>query len=135
VKRQRRVLVVDDDELTLEILDTILDLEDFQVQTVRNGAGALAAIADAPPDVVVLDVMMPDIDGLEVCRRIRADVGSRDIPIVLLTARDQAVDRREGLAAGADAYVTKPFSPLKLIETITEIDSQRRRRPQGEEVS
>lgn len=132
---KRRVLVVDDDDLTLEILGTILDLEDFEVQTVRDGAGALAAIADAPPDVVVLDVMMPDIDGLEVCRRIRADERTRDLPIVLLTARDQAEDRREGLAAGADAYVTKPFSPLKLIETITQIDAQRRRRPHSEEAS
>lgn len=121
----RRVLVVDDDDLTLEILATILNLEDFEVVTAVDGAGALAAAEATPPDVVVLDVMMPDIDGLEVCRRLRAREATRTVPVILLTARDRPDDREAGLAAGADAYVTKPFSPLALIETIAGIQARR----------
>jgi DNA-binding response OmpR family regulator len=121
----RRVLVVDDDDLTLEILATILNLEDFEVVTAVDGAGALAAAEATPPDVVVLDVMMPDIDGLEVCRRLRAREATRTVPVILLTARDRPDDREAGLAAGADAYVTKPFSPLGLIETIAGIQARR----------
>lgn len=119
---RRRVLVVDDDALTIEILRTILDLEDFDVRTATDGAAALAAIEAERPDVVVLDVMMPNMSGLEVCERLRAEPETKDLPIILLTARDGEADRRDGLASGADAYLTKPFSPLKLIEIITRID-------------
>ena len=121
----RRVLVVEDDELTREILATILDLEEFEVVVAANGEQGLAAVAAAPPDVVVLDVMMPGIDGFEVCRRLRADGATADIPVILLTARDTEEDRRLGDAAGADAYLTKPFSPLSLIETIHGIEERR----------
>ena len=120
----RRVLVVDDDALTREILATILDLEEFDVDLAEDGEQALAAIASAVPDVVVLDVMMPGIDGFEVLRRLRADEATASLPVILLTARDTADDRREGEEAGADAYLTKPFSPLALIATIDGIDAR-----------
>ena len=119
---KRRVLVVDDDVLTLEILRTILDLEHFEVRTAVDGEAAIAAVAEQIPDVLVLDVMMPGLTGFEVCTLLRSKPETADLPIVLLTARDGDGDRREGLACGADAYLTKPFSPLKLIETIAGID-------------
>ncbi len=119
---KRRVLVVDDDELTLEILRTILDLEDFEVRTATSGQGALDEVDAERPDVVVLDVMMPDIDGFEVCARLRGDPATATLPIILLSARDREEDRRQGLDAGATAYLTKPFSPLSLIETLSVLD-------------
>lgn len=119
---KRRVLVVDDDALTLEILRTILDLEDFVVRTAEDGEAAIAAVADELPDVLVLDVMMPGLNGFEVCSHLRSQPETSELPIVLLTARDSAEDRRRGLACGADAYLTKPFSPLQLMETIRGID-------------
>lgn len=125
----RRVLVVEDDPLTLEILRTILDLEDFAVRTATDGESALVAVAEEVPDVMVLDVMMPGLSGFEVCRRLRGQEATADLPIVLLTARDSDDDRRRGRDCGADAYLTKPFSPLKLIETIAGIDRTRLGRP------
>lgn len=117
----RRVLVVDDDELTREILATILDLEEFEVTLADDGEQALASVAESVPEVVVLDVMMPGIDGFEVCRRLKGDAATADLPVILLTARGSADDRRAGEEAGADAYLTKPFSPLALIDTIERI--------------
>lgn len=114
-----RVLVVDDDPLIREVLQTILNLRELEVTTASDGAEALALLAEDPlPDVVVCDVMMPGIDGLEVCRRIKGDPRTTSVPVILLTARDRAEDRAAGEAAGCDDYVTKPFSPLGLIERI-----------------
>ncbi len=119
---KRRVLVVDDDQLTLEILTTILDLEEFDVDTASDGEAALEKLqVDNLPDVVVLDVMMPGKDGFEVCRVIKDDPRTKDIPVVLLTAKDLDQDREQGLRAGADAYLTKPFSPLELIDKLGEL--------------
>lgn len=117
----RRVLVVDDDELTLDVLDTVLDLEEFDVLTAADGERALTVVRDEHPDVVLLDVMMPGMDGLDVCRRIKGDPKTADIPVVLLTALDQDEDRRAGEEAGCDAYLTKPFSPLELIDRLSEV--------------
>ena len=118
----RRVLVVDDDELTPDILTTILDLEQFDVDVAEDGETALTCVTDRRPDVVVLDVMMPGIDGFEVCRRIKDDPSTADLPVVLLTARDTDDDRRRGHEAGCDAYLTKPFSPLSLIMAIDQLE-------------
>ena len=115
---KRRVLVVDDDELILEILRTILDLEEFDVVTAPGGQAALDLVGREPPDVVVLDVMMPGTDGYEVCRAIKADPKTADVPVVLLTALDRDEDRTAGKEAGCDAFLTKPFSPLALIDTL-----------------
>jgi CheY-like chemotaxis protein len=119
--RQRRVLVVDDDPLILEVLKTVLDLEEFDVVTAADGEAGLERLREQRPDVVVCDVMMPGIDGLEVCRRIKAERETADLPVVLLTARDRAEDRAAGEAAGCDAYLTKPFSPLHLIDVIGDV--------------
>jgi CheY-like chemotaxis protein len=127
VSRPRTVLLVDDDPLILEVLRTVLDLEEFDVTTASNGRDALAAVEAAPPDVVVCDVMMPGMTGLEVCRTVKAAPETADVPVVLLTARDRPEDRQEGLDAGCDAYLTKPFSPLELIDVIRGV------RPRGDD--
>ena len=118
---KRHVLVVDDDPLILEVLRTVLDLEEFRVSTATDGETGLAMLAQDRPDVVVVDVMMPGLDGLEVCRRIKGDPATASLPVVLLTARDRVEDQEAGEAAGCDAYLTKPFSPLYLIDVIAEI--------------
>jgi CheY-like chemotaxis protein len=115
---RRTVLLVDDDPLILEILRTILDLEEFEVATATDGRQALDAVDHTRPDVVVCDVMMPELDGFEVCRTLKSEPATADLPVILLTARDRPEDRRAGEDAGCDAYLTKPFSPLQLIDVI-----------------
>jgi two-component system response regulator MprA len=105
---QARVLVVDDDPQLREALTRALELDDYQVGTANNGAQALEAISARRPDVVVLDVMMPYVGGLDVCRTLRERKDR--LPILVLTARDEVGDRVAGLDAGADDYLTKPFA-------------------------
>jgi two-component system, OmpR family, response regulator MprA len=102
-----RILVVDDDRAVRDALRRALALEGYGVQTAEGGAQALTLVAQAVPDAVVLDVGMPDIDGLEVCRRLRK-LGNR-VPILIVTARDAVADRIDGLDVGADDYMVKPF--------------------------
>jgi two-component system response regulator MprA len=102
------ILVVDDEPALRAALSRALELAGFRVRTASNGAVALQQIAEHPPDVMVLDVMMPTVGGLEVCRRLRAS-GNR-LPVLILTARDQVGDRVDGLDAGADDYLVKPFA-------------------------
>src|SRR4051812_10669428 len=102
-----RVLVVDDDRAVRDAVRRALTLGGYDVETAEDGEQALSRVATAVPDVVVLDVGMPDIDGLEVCRRLRG-AGNR-VPVLMLTARDAVADRIDGLDAGADDYLVKPF--------------------------
>ena len=115
---RQRVFLVDDDPTLLEVLTTALNLEELDVVPASDGETALRIAADGAVDVVVCDVGMPDPDGLEVCRRLKTDPRTEDLPVILLTGRDTDEDRSRGLAAGCDAYVTKPFSPLELLELI-----------------
>jgi two-component system response regulator MtrA len=110
-----RVLIVDDDLALAEMLGIVLRNEGLEVSHVADGAGALAAFRDAKPDLVLLDVMLPGLDGMEVCRRIRAESG---VPIVMLTAKGDTVDVVVGLESGADDYVVKPFKPKELVARI-----------------
>jgi two-component system response regulator MprA len=103
-----RILVVDDEPAVREAVDRALRLEGYQTEMVPDGRAALDALAERPPDAVVLDVLMPELDGLEVCRRLRA-AGDRT-PVLVLTARDAVSDRVRGLDAGADDYLVKPFA-------------------------
>ncbi|HEY7633497.1 MAG TPA: response regulator transcription factor [Thermoleophilaceae bacterium] len=107
-----RVLVADDERAVRESLRRALILEGYEVELATGGREALASVGAGRADVVVLDVLMPDIDGLEVCRRLRHE-GDR-VPVLMLTARDAVSDRVEGLEAGADDYLVKPFSLLEL---------------------
>jgi two-component system, OmpR family, response regulator len=108
-----RVLVVDDEPSLSELLSMALRYEGWEVRTAADGAAAVRTAREFRPDVVVLDVMLPDVDGLEVLRRLRA--GSADVPVLFLTARDAVEDRVAGLTAGGDDYVTKPFSLEELV--------------------
>lgn len=108
-----RVLVVDDEPAVREVLARILEVEGFEVALVGDGRAAVRAQASAPADAVLLDVLMPGLDGLEVCRRLR-DTGDRT-PVLMLTARDGVGDRVAGLEAGADDYLPKPFALEELL--------------------
>ena len=110
-----RVLVVDDDLALAEMLGIVLHNEGLDVVHCADGSSALAVFRESRPDVVLLDVMLPGIDGIEVCRRIRAESG---IPIVMLTARTDTIDVVVGLESGADDYVSKPFKPQELIARV-----------------
>ncbi len=107
-----RVLVVDDDPTVREVVLSYLKAEQYDVGEAADGETALAMIGRERPDLVVLDVMLPGLDGLEVCRRVRADT---DLPIIMLTALGSEADRVVGLELGADDYLTKPFSPRELV--------------------
>ena len=108
-----RILVVDDEPSVRDALDRALRLDGYKVALAPDGRSALEALADDPPDAVVLDVLMPAPDGLEVCRRLRA--AGDHTPVLLLTARDAVPDRVRGLDAGADDYLTKPFALEELL--------------------
>jgi len=108
---QRRVLVVEDEPTIAESVAARLTAEGFAVEVARDGPSAVAAAEATQPDLVVLDVMLPGFDGLEVCRRIQA---RRPVPVLMLTARDDETDVLVGLAVGADDYLTKPFSIREL---------------------
>jgi two-component system OmpR family response regulator len=103
-----RLLVVDDEEALLDLLGDALRFAGYDVRTARSGFEALRAAADDRPDLLVLDVNLPDLDGFEVCQRLRRD--GEDVPVVFLTARDDPSDLRTGFTRGGDDYVTKPFS-------------------------
>jgi two-component system response regulator MprA len=108
-----RILVVDDEPQLQRALERALKLEGYEVDLAADGERALGAIAQRPPDAVVLDVLMPGVDGLEACRRLRA--GGDRTPVLMLTARDGVSDRVDGLDAGADDYLVKPFALQELL--------------------
>jgi DNA-binding response OmpR family regulator len=115
------ILVVDDDRVVRELLRMNFELEGHDVREAADGTRAIAAVHEERPDAVLLDVMMPAPDGFDVCAQLRADPTTAAIPVVLLTARALAADRVRGHDAGADAYVTKPFDPLELVELVEEL--------------
>ena len=111
----KKVLVVDDDVKTVELVRLYLDRDGYQVLTAYNGVEALRLAHENYPDLIVLDLMLPDIDGLEVCRTLRRE---SDVPIIMLTARTTDQDKLTGLDLGADDYITKPFSPKELVARV-----------------
>jgi len=111
------ILVVDDEASVVEVVTLYLQREGFQVRVARDGRQALAAIRAQLPALIVLDLMLPAVDGLEIMRRLRDDLAS-DVPVIMLTARRQETDRIYGLELGADDYVTKPFSPAELVSRV-----------------
>ena len=115
------MLVVDDDRVIQQLVEVNLELEGHDIATAGNGEEALAKAVEFNPDVIVLDVMMPKMDGREVCRRLKADPRTADIPVVFLSARAQEMDVNSGLDIGAAAYLTKPFDPADLLETIDRV--------------
>lgn len=118
------VLIVEDDRNTAALVATYLEKEGFETRQVHDGAAALALAEKTPPGFVILDVMLPGADGWEICRQLRR---FSDVPILMLTAREEEIDRVLGLSLGADDYVVKPFSPRELVERVKAI--LRRTRP------
>lgn len=115
----KRILIIEDHADIRRLVRMTLEFEDYEVHEAVNGPMGVAAAAELRPDVILLDVMMPGaFNGLEACRLLRADPNLQQAAIVMLSARGQSQDREAGLAAGADAYLVKPFSPLNLIDTI-----------------
>ena len=117
--RLPRILVVDDEPSILETVGGVLRDEGFEVDTASTARGAMSAAAATRPDMIVLDIMLPDFDGVEITRRLRAD--GRDVAVLFLTARDAVEDRIAGLRIGGDDYVTKPFSLDELVERVRAI--------------
>lgn len=111
----QRILVVDDDTALAEMIGIVLESEGFDVSFCADGTEALGAFRESRPDLVLLDLMLPGIDGIEVCHRIRRE---SDIPVIMLTARSDTLDVVTGLEAGADDYVAKPFKPQELVARI-----------------
>ena len=114
----QRVLVVDDEPNIVMSLRFLMEKEGFEVEVAPTGEAALAALGRQPADLVLLDVMMPELDGFEVCQRIRDNPAWRRTKVIMLTARGRDVERDKGLALGADLYVTKPFSTRDLVAQV-----------------
>ena len=113
----KQILVVDDEKTIVEVVSLYLKRDGFAVRHAMTGPEALSAFAEQTPDLIVLDVMLPGVDGFEVLRNIR-EVHKSDVPIIMLTARGQEIERILGLESGADDYVTKPFSPQELVARV-----------------
>lgn len=113
-----RILVVDDEENIVQLVRSILERQGYAVDTASDGVEALSAIFDRRPDLVVLDVMMPRMDGLTLVEHLRHDPALSDLPVLLLTAKSQDSDILDGYGAGADIYLTKPFRPEELVEFV-----------------
>lgn len=118
VNHPSRILLIEDDKDIVELVRYNLEKESFQVLSSGDGPGGLALIRKSPPDLLILDLMLPKVSGLEICKEIRRDERLNRLPILMLTARGEEADRVVGLELGADDYVTKPFSPRELVARI-----------------
>ena len=116
--RRELVLVADDDEDIVRFVEVNLRLEGFEVDTASDGNVALQSAQDSIPDLILLDIMMPEMDGFEVCQRLRASTRTKHIPIIMLTAKSLSADKVVGLTAGADDYIIKPFDPIELVARV-----------------
>jgi two-component system alkaline phosphatase synthesis response regulator PhoP len=119
-----KILVVDDEIYIVHILDFSLGMEGYEVITALDGEQALEKAQAQHPDLIVLDIMMPKLDGYETCKALKADPATRGIPVILLSAKGRNMDQKIGFEVGADDYITKPFSPRKLVERINAILGQ-----------
>ena len=126
----KRILIIEDDRDIVELVRYNLANEGFQVSAAHDGAGGLATLRKSPPDLLLLDLMLPRASGLDICREIRKDETLNRLPILMLTARGDEADRVVGLEMGADDYVTKPFSPRELIARVKAL--LRRAEPPGD---
>ena len=121
---KKRVLVCDDDPVILRLLEVNLELEGFEVLTGNNGEEGVEIAQRERPDLVILDIMMPKMDGYEACRRIKAEEETRHIPIVFLSAKAQASDIEKGKSYGVAEYLTKPFDPTDLTDLVFKLVGQ-----------
>ena len=105
----KRILIVEDEDNIAIALDYLMTREGYAQQRIATGAGALELIREQRPDLVLLDVMLPEVSGYEICQNVRLDPGLNDVKILMMTARGSAMERRKGLAMGADGFISKPF--------------------------
>jgi len=115
---KKRILVVEDEESLLKLESILLTSKGYEVRGATNGQEALDMLADANPDLILLDIMLPNMDGFEVCRRIKENPETRHIPVIMLTAKKSREDMTKGHEVGADWYITKPFKSANVVETI-----------------
>ncbi|MFO8007493.1 MAG: response regulator [Candidatus Brocadiia bacterium] len=130
---KERILVVDDEADIREVVRHHLEREGYSATCVGTGEGALAAARRRRPDLIVLDLLLPGVDGLDVCRRLKADASLESVPIVMLTAKGEEADIVAGLELGADDYVTKPFSPRVLMARVRAVLRRKSREPVAED--
>lgn len=117
---RKKILIVDDEPHIVELVRVCLEDTEYDIIEAYDGDDALKKARDEHPDVILLDIMLPKKDGYEVCRELKTNGDTRDIPIVMLTAKGQEVDKVKGFQSGADSYMTKPFSPLRLLTELEE---------------
>jgi DNA-binding response OmpR family regulator len=117
----KRILIADDEPNIVVSLEFLMKQRGYDVRVVSDGAAALAAVREFRPDLVLLDVMMPTVSGYDVCQKLREDPGGQDIKIIMLSAKGRDVEVSKGMAIGADAYVTKPFSTRELVAKVDEM--------------
>ena len=115
---KKKILIVEDGETLFKLESTLLSLKGYEVNEVMDGPSALEAMVSMKPDLVILDVMLPCIDGYEVCRQIKTNEETRHIPVVMVSAKSSDEDIAKGEQSGADWYITKPFKSVRLLETI-----------------
>jgi DNA-binding response OmpR family regulator len=115
---KKKILIVEDEESLLKLESILLTSRGYEVKGVADGYAALEALKTTKPDLVLLDIMLPEIDGFEVCRQIKANEATRHIPVIMLTAKKSREDMIKGEQVGADWYITKPFKSAMVIETI-----------------
>jgi DNA-binding response OmpR family regulator len=114
----KRLFVIDDEPDVVELLRTILEAEGMEVSSATDGASAIEQILAEPPDLIILDIMMPELDGFELLKLLRLDSFGANIPVLILSARTEQHDQIEGLQSGANAYICKPFSPRELVRQV-----------------
>lgn len=128
----KQILIIEDDRTTIELIKASLEADGFEVTGISDGQAGLAQVRKSPPDLLLLDLMLPKLPGLDVCRQIRADENLNRLPILMLTARGDEMDRVVGLEVGADDYVTKPFSPRELVARVKALLRRAEPPPEGE---
>lgn len=121
---QKKILIVEDEESLLKLESILLTTKGYLVQGATTGLAALEAVAEEPPDLILLDIMLPGMDGFDVCERIKGDPKTAHIPIILLTARKTPEDVARGKAVGADHYITKPFKSAMVMDMIEKLITQ-----------
>jgi len=119
--KQKKILVVDDERHIVRLVQVNLERQGYQVVSAFDGREALKKVESERPDLIVLDVMMPHMDGFEVLKRLKSDDKTKDIPVVMLTAKAQDADVFRGWASGVDCYLTKPFNPIELLTFVKRI--------------
>lgn len=118
---EKKILVVDDEPYVVRSLTFVLKKEGYDVSSATDGEEAMTKVRESKPSLMFLDVMMPKKNGYQVCQEVKGDPSLSDIYIIMLTAKGQEVDKEKGLSLGADEFITKPFSPMKIVERVREL--------------